>query len=168
MCFTHGGVIPTAHHFCNGVLRTLGRSLLISRIAISMTEPEVIWARQHRVLEMLQAGLLLEQEIEGLLEATQEIEGVGEAQDEIEDETVLHCGRCGGCLPRSSMDEGLLQGRNSLSVSVPAGSLFREAREILDSFRRFSSSGVVVRQAVIYLLQALGVEALQGPTSCRV
>src|SRR5215471_6550912 len=107
MCFTHGGVIPTAHYFCNGALRTLGRSLLVSRIAIGMTEPEVIWARQHRVLEMLQAGLL---------EATQEIEGVGEAQDEIEDETVLRCGRCSGCLPRSSMHEGLLQGRDGLRM----------------------------------------------------
>src|SRR5215831_301403 len=139
MCFTHGGVIPTAHHFCNGALRTLGRSLLISRIIIGMTEPEVIWTRQHRVLEMLQAGLLLEQEIEGLLEAAQEIEGVSEAQDKIEDEPVLHCGKCGGRLPRSSMDEGLLQGRNSLCVSVPAGSLFSKAREILDGFRRLSS-----------------------------
>jgi hypothetical protein len=56
-----------------------------------MTEPEVIGASQPCILEALQAGLLLEQEVEGVLKAAQEIERMGKAQEEIADETVLHC-----------------------------------------------------------------------------
>src|SRR5215510_14922195 len=66
------------------------------------------------------------------------------------------------------MTEGILQGRGGLCMSVVAGSFLGEERQVCDGLVRLICPRIMMGEAIIRLLQAVGVERFQGLTRHRM
>src|SRR5262245_16554835 len=60
------------------------------------------------------------------------------------------------------MPKGFLQGCNSLRMGVAAGSSLGKTRQVLDGLTCLVRPCIMMRQAIIRLLQAVGIEHFQG------
>lgn len=66
------------------------------------------------------------------------------------------------------MAEGIFQGVGSVAVGVHPGRPAGEAGQVPDGLCRIIGSGVVIGEAVVDLLQPVGVQGLQGLACCGV
>src|SRR5262249_49013901 len=134
----------------------------IAQITRHLTLQESIAPAQPEVVQLLQTVLLLAQTMLRLLVASQGSQGKRQPQ-----------GRSRENPPRPpsawrpfGVGKGALWGQVGFLMGVFPGSLLSKAREIFNGLLGMFSPGVVVRQTVIGVLEARGIELLQGPC-CR-
>ena len=158
----HEGLVAGPRRFLEAPAQAPAGLGPVPEPGMGVAEPEVVRAGQRRIAEPFQPLLLLEEQVHDLLAAAQEVEGVSLADRHVDQAQVPLLGRE---LP--GMGTGFFQRGHRLGVRIDPGRLLGEAGEVLHGLLGVAGPRVVIRQAIVGLVETVRVDCLEGPT-CRL